>query len=189
MGRGLDSAQLTAAAAPVRCAVQLIEMFFDSGTLRLARNQWNIVHAGNTYTGVAMNVKQLRESSGSIEGAELSMTGLDPAMMAIADQEQYRGRILTIKKAYINPDTNAVIGDPKLTFIGRMKRLPSQETNSACDITLIAEHYDAELTRPAPTRLNDSDQQRFYPGDLGCQHAEAMVEKNLIWPSREALQQ
>lgn len=189
MSRGLDQAQIAASTAPTRCVVQLVEMFFRSGVLRLARNQWSIPHEGNIYVGVAMNIRQLRESSGSIEGAEFSMTGIDPAIMAIVDQEQYRGRVVTLKKAYINPDTNLLIGEPKLAFIGRIKAMPSQETNSACDITVIAEHYDAAISRPAPTRLNDADHQRFYPGDLGCQHAEAMVEKNLVWPSREALQQ
>lgn len=188
MTRGLDSAQLAAAAASSRCAIPLVTMFFDSGTLRLAQNQWNIVHGGETYVGVAMEVKQLREASGSIEGAELTLSGLSPEVMAIADQENYRGRDLTIAKAHINPDTNALIGEPVLTFIGRMKAMPSQETNGSFDISVIAEHYDAELGRPAPTRLNDADQQRYYPGDLGCQHAEETVEKQIVWPSREALQ-
>lgn len=189
MSRGLSTAQLAAAAATTRSAVHLVDMFFNSGTLRLARSQWDITHGGNTYVGVSMDIEQLREAAGSIEGAKFSLTGLDPAMMTIADQENYRGRIAVLSKAYINPDTRAVIGDPVMIFIGRMKAMPSQETNSQADIAVIAEHYDAELGRAAPMRLNDSDQQRLYPGDLGCQHAEAMVEKNLVWPAREALLQ
>lgn len=189
MTRGLDAAQLAAASGTHRITVPLVEMALDSGTLRLARSQWNIVHGGNTYIGVSLQIKQLREAAGSIEGAEFMITGLDPVAMTIADQETYKGRIVTVRKAYINANTNAVIGNPTLVFIGRMKAMPAQEVNSACDISLVAEHYDAELSRPAPTRLNDSDHQRFHPGDLGCQYAEKMVEKNIIWPSREALQQ
>jgi hypothetical protein len=189
MSRGLSPAQLTAAAGAHRISAPLIEMSFDSGVLRITRAPWNITSGANTYIAVAVDFRQIRESATSIEGMEFRISGNDLAALTLALQEPYRGRIVRVFKAYINADTHAVIGDPVVKFIGRMKSMPTNEDNRTCDIALIAEHYDAELTRPAPTRLNDSDQQRLYPGDLGCQYAEDMIERQLVWPHRDAFRQ
>ena len=188
MSRGLDAEQLAAAASGHRVVVPLIEMLFDSGTLRITSAPWNIVVGEDTYVStVVVQFRQLRESVNSIEGMEFHADGLNAAFLTIAHQEQYRGRIVRLLKAYLNAETHALIGTPRVMFIGRIKSMPSTETNAACSINVIAEHYDAELGRAAPSRLNDADQQRFYPGDLGCQYAESMVEKVIVWPSREAL--
>lgn len=188
MSRGLDAAQLAAAAGRHRIVVPLIEMFFISGTLRITPAPWDIVVGADTYVSAAVvQFKQLRESASSIEGMEFAADGLNPSILAIAHQESYRGRLVRLLKAYLDAETHAVIGAPKVQFVGRIKSMPSSESNSEASISVIAEHYDAELQRAAPTRLNDSDQQRLYPGDLGCQYAEQMVEKIIVWPSREAL--
>lgn len=192
MSRGLDSAQLAAAAGGHRITVPLIEMFFLSGTLRITPAPWSIPVGADTYAStVVVQFKQLRESVNSIEGMEFTANGLDPAVMTLATQEpnKGRGRLARLLKAYLHPDTHALIGTPKVVNVYRIRSIPITETNNECKLTIIAEHYDAELGRAAPTRLNDSDQQRFHPGDLGCQYAEQMVEKIIVWPSLEAFKQ
>lgn len=192
MSRGLDGAQLAAAAASHRIAVPLIEMYFHSGTLRITLCPWSITVGADTYaSAVVVQFRQLHESVNSIEGIEFTANGLDPAVMTLATMEpnKGRGRLVRLLKAYLHPDTHALIGAPKVVNDYRIRSIPIQETNSECKLTIIAEHYDAELGRAAPTRLNDSDQQRFFPGDLGCQYAEQMVEKIIVWPSLEAYKQ
>ena len=54
-------------------------------------------------------------------------------------------------------------------------------------MTVQAEHYDVELQQASPLRWNSVDQQAMYPGDLGCEHVESMVDMQLIWPAKEAL--
>lgn len=191
MSRGLDSSQLAAAAAPQRIAIPLIEMFFDSGTLRMALCQFDIIYGPDTYTAIGpfSTLDALTESSVSTEGLRLKLNGIDPAVIAIATSEPYRGRIARLLKAYLDPDTNTVISVPRVQFPGRIHTMLIDEQNDKCDVTVTIEHYDAELARPTPLRLNDSDQQRLYPGDRGCEYVETMVEKQIVWPSKEVFKQ
>lgn len=186
MSRDLTVAQKTAADGKHRKTAPLLELLFDSGTLRISLAQWDIVVGAITYSRLnsLLEVQPLQESSGSIEGFNFTLSGLDPAIIVIATQEQYRGRIVRLMKVYLNADTNAVIGAPSVRWVGRMRSMAIQETNDKCTVALAAEHYEAELTRAAPLRFNDSDQQRLYPGDLGCQYVEEMVDKTLVWPAR-----
>lgn len=189
MSRGLSSAEVTASQASHRGAAPLIELNFDSGTLRLTLAPWNITQGGNTWisTGTLMSVRPVRESVGSIEGLQFSMSGLSPQVIQLAATERYRGRIVRLLKAHFNMNTNQIIDTPKAWFVGRMRQMNIVETNQQCTVDVTAEHYEAELSRPVPLRYNDADQQRLYPGDLGCQHVEKMSELKLVWPSKRAL--
>jgi hypothetical protein len=164
-------------------------MHFDSGTLRLAIAPWDIVSGGNTYThtGPLLTIGQAKESAGSNEGLDFSMSGLDPIIFTLATQEPYQGRVVRLLKAFIDADTNALIDTPKAQFNGRMRNMVISEKNDSCTVIVTAEHYDVDLRNASPMRYNDADQQRLFPGDLGCAHVESMAEKQLIWPSKEAL--
>lgn len=187
MSRGLSSAQLTAAGASHRQTVALVEAFFDSGTLRLAIAPWAITSGVDTYaaTGPFLHVKEVTESAGSVEGLEFTLTGISTDVIAIATAEPYRGRVIRLLKAYLDADTNQTVGTAVVQFVGRMHSMRIAEKNNTCDVVVVAEHYEAELSRSTPLRLNDTDQQRLYPGDLGCSLAEMMVEAKIVFPSKE----
>ncbi len=189
MSRGLSNDQRTAAQAPHRMAIGLIELHFQAGLLALALSPWDVTHDGKTYvrTGPLMQIEAARESSKSFEGITITMSGLDSAVMTIAANEPYRGRLVRVLKAFCNPETGALIGNPVVQFIGRIRAMPIQENNETCTIALQAEHYEAELQRAAPLRLNNADQQRLYPGDKGAEYADQLEDKTVIWPAREAL--
>ena len=191
MSRGLSASELAAVTAPNRAVAPLIEALFDSGPLRLTLAPWDLTIGADTYiaAGPLLGVREARESTGSVEGLEVSLTGLDPVVLTIATQEPYRGRILRLMKGIFNVDTNTLVATPRAWFVGRMKSMVITESSGTCTIRVIAEHFEAALGRAAPLRLNDSDQQRFFPGDLGCEYVESMTEKNIIWPNREALAQ
>lgn len=188
MSRGLSTPQVAAAAGVHRQSVALVEAFFDSGTLRLAIAPWAIVSGGNSYVaaGPLLRIKEVTESTGSVEGMEFTLSGMPPEIIAIATAEPYRGRVIRLLKAYLNADTNQTIGTAITQFVGRMHSMKIGEKNDSCEVIVTAEHYEAELTRATPLRLNDADQQRLYPGDLGCSLAEMMVETQIIFPSKEA---
>lgn len=188
MSRGLSGSQITAAAAPHRQAVPLIEALFDSGALRLAIAPWDVYAAPFTYTAVGpiLQIREVRESAASLEGMEFVMTGLDPAIITIATSEPYRGRIIRLMKAPMDPATNQLLGVPVQWWIGRIQNMVIQEDNGSATVTVVAEHYEAELDRPAPLRYSDADQQRRFFGDFGCQYAAQMTEKTVVFPSKEA---
>ena len=185
-GRGLDVNQINASLSGHRVVAPLIDMFFDAGTLRLTPWRWDIVVGANTYTRAAVSLEKVRESATSSEGYTLSMNGLDPAVMAIATQVDWNGRTCTLSKAYVHGDTNQLIGTPKNFFVGRMRNYVISEDNNQAAVTVFVEHFDVELESPAPLRLSDADQQRLFPGDLGCQYSAQNSDKSVVWPSKEA---
>jgi hypothetical protein len=190
MSRGLSGQQVAAAAAPHRKAVALVEAFYDSGTLRLAMCDWDIVAAGNTYVrvGPLLTIEKPRENAQSIEGLQFTLSGIDPAIIAIATEEPYQGRIVRLLKVFLDPDSNQAIGNPKVWFPGRIRSQNVAEQNDKAVVTVLAEHYDAELDRASPARLSDAEQKRRFPGDRGCEIVGLMVERTLVWPSKLALQ-
>lgn len=188
MSRGLTSAQAAAVVAPHRQILPLVELYFTSGTLMLALGPWNYTSMSGTYTatGPTAYVKAASESAGTQEGLEVGMSGLDPAIITLADTEPYRGRILRILKAYLSLDTNSPIGEPVPWFVGRIKSMNIVEDNTTANVAILAEHYEVELSKPAPLRYSDADQQRLHPGDKGCQYSADTANKDIVWPSREA---
>jgi hypothetical protein len=115
------------------------------------------------------------------------MNGLDPAIIQLADTEPYQGRIARMLKAYLQADSNQAVGTPVAHFVGRMRNLPTTENNRTADVTVAIEHFDAELGRPSPLRWTDTDQQRLFPGDKGCEFAATNADKTVVWPSKKAV--
>lgn len=189
MSRGLSSPQQTASSGRHRQVALLIEMIFDSGTLRLTTAPWDVVVGADTYyrSNRPGYIKPLSESAGSMEGLEFGLSGLNSGIVDIAALEPVKGRIVKLYKLYLNSGTNQAIGSPVLYWVGRIRSMPIVDTNKEASITVQVEHYDAELSRPSPVRLNNADQQRLYPGDLGCEMAEELAEKKIIWPHKEVL--
>lgn len=186
-GRGLSVAQQSAMQSGHRIVVPLVEMFFDSGTLRLCAAPWNIVVGANTYTHAKLQISEWRESAGSTEGLQFGLNGLDPEIIQLADTEPYHGRVARLLKAYLQADSNQVIGTPVTQFLGRMRDIPTNETNRTADVIVICEHYDAELDRPSPQRWADPDQQKLFPGDKSCEYSAQNADKTVVWPSKKAV--
>lgn len=188
MSRGLTSAQTAAVTASHRQIMPLIELYFASGTLMLALGPWDYTSMSGTYihTGPLAYVNAIAESASSQQGLEVGMSGLDPSIVELATTENYRGRVGRLLKAYIDAGNNGPIGEPVPWFVGRMKSMTISEDNTSASVAIQLEHYEAELSKPAPLRYSDADQQRLFPGDLGCQYSASTANTTVIWPSREA---
>lgn len=187
MSRGLTTSQRAAAMSGHLQVAPLIDLAFTGGTLRATTAPWDITTSDGLYLalGPLLAIKQVSESAGSFEGLEIGMSGLDAAIVAIAAGEPYQGRIARLLKAYLHSETNTIIDQPVVQFIGRMRVMSISETNDQATVVIQAEHYEAELQKAAPLRLNNADQQRLYPGDRGAEYVEQMVERTLTWPSKE----
>lgn len=190
MSRGLSTAEINAAQGSHRAVVLLVDVAFTSGTLRLALAPWNIPVGSDIYyaSGTLLSIEEVRESAFNTEGIRLTLSGLDPAAIAIAAGEHIPGRIVRLLKGYLDTSTYQLVDAPKVTWIGRALSMPIAETGSTCQITLNAEHYGAEHERPFPVRINDAEQKRRHPGDRGCEYVDQMVEKTLYWPTKEAVE-
>ncbi len=190
MSRGLSAGQIAAAAGPTTVQALVFEALFDSGALRGSLCGIDLVIGGNSYPAVNKieSIEALSESTDSTEGLRVQFAGLDAGILAIIAAEQYRGRTANLYKVFLDPAAGyAQVDSPILHFPGRLIDIRSSEQGGSCGVTVLVEHFEAELRRPRVTRYNDADQRRLYPTDAGCEHVEQMTEVSLTWPTREAL--
>lgn len=189
MSTGLSGPQISAVAARHYQAAPLVELAFDAGSLFLTTAPFDIPIGSDTYLSAAGlgSIDALGKSVGATEGMRFSLSGISQALVTIATAEPYQGRMVYVRKGYFDPSTNALIDSPVLVWVGRMRTMQIVEQNDSASITVTAEHFEADLARAMPVRMNNADQQRLYPGDRGFEYVESLVERVVVWPSKEAL--
>jgi hypothetical protein len=82
----LSAPVLTALASDAVAIVQLVELVFSSGTIRLNSSNWNLAYGGNTYTGAygLGSVSPVTDQPGEVQGITLVLSGGDPLRIALA---------------------------------------------------------------------------------------------------------
>ena len=182
MSRDRTSGQVAADVAAHSGAAVLIELGFDSGTLRLCVGPWSITVGADVYThtGAALTVAPHGEAADGTEGLELTLSGLDAGIFDLLVTEPYQGRTMQLMEQRFDADDVAA-GSPSVEFPGRMVALTSTEDpkSRTHTVTLTVEHYDADGQRPRNLRFSDAEQRRRYPGDLGAEYVASMVERVL----------
>lgn len=180
--RPLTPAQEAALADHQVRAVVLVEMNFPGGFLRVNNSAVNLQWDGFTWAGVGElgSIDAVSEGS-SLEarGLSFSISGVNPANIAIALGQQYQGRsckvwLATLTEAY------AVNDSPSLIFNGRLD-LMDIEVGTTATITVSAESRYADWDRPRVRRYNSADQAITDPTDKGFEFVPQMVEKTLRW--------
>jgi hypothetical protein len=187
-GRGLTSIELAAAGASATVVSQLIEVMFDSGPLRLAMGAIEITdpNTGTVWyaTGRALAIGDGRESVGSLEGFNFTLSGLDPVIVTLAASEPYQGRIIRVYEAWLD-EAWQLVAPPRVEWVGRLSALSIEEQDRKCTVSGSAEHYEADLRRARSQRYTAADQRRKFPGDLGCDLLESMVDAVVVWPNKD----
>ena len=106
-------------------------------------------------------------------------SGIPPSYLSIALGDDYQGRDVKIYTGLLD-EGHQLIADPALVFQGRMDYMSIAMAETAT-IAITAENHLANWNRPRVRRFNDKDQQDKYPGDLGLEFVEQMVEAEIVW--------
>lgn len=192
MSRGLSGIEATQSSLRNTIVIQLIEVLFDSGPLRLALGAHDVTSGGVTYTASrVVSIEANAESADSTEGLSFALDGLDAGILAIAAAEPYYRRPVNLYEQWLYGDyaggAYVAAAAPRLEWCGVLTGLVIEEQDRRCSIAGTAEHYDADLRRPRTQRYNNADQTRRYPTDTGFSMAEQLTQLTLVWPSKEAL--
>ena len=157
-------------------------MDFPSGFLRVNNSAQDMTWNSLTWLGVGRvgSIDPIGEGMTlEARGLRFSITGVDPANIALALGQQYQGRSCKVWFAPLNDDYS-VVADPYLIFSGRMDTMDI-ELGTTATITISAESRLADWDRPRVRRYNSADQAITDPTDLGFEFVPQMVEKNLRW--------
>jgi hypothetical protein len=178
MPRDISDALFTALTGPNPRPFRAVEIFFPSMTLRL----WTGINIrtlnGDDYIGAGsiLSFGEVEETA-NIEaaGTSITLSGIDPAMIAIALDEPYQGSVV---KLYLGEKTAA----NQMIEIGTgiVNTMEISDTPETTTITVTIENILIDLLRPRVSRYTHEEQQLLYPDDLGFEFVAKIQDMQLI---------
>lgn len=181
-----DDSNCEAAAMAERCAIAYaVDLDFLSGHVRLHTWTGDLSINGQTYLGVG----KLGAISDIAERVQLvserwryRLSGVDPSVVPESEIDNSFGRSVTEYEVYLNPDTYAVIGyeTRREGTMGSVRRSDGRDPI----IEVSVNNRLSMLEQPDGWRYITEHQEKFYSGDLGCDHARALDSIEVIWGGR-----
>lgn len=142
MTRFVSSTNEAEAALPALCMVTLAALDFTSGVVRLHDGPGELSFGGNAYLGVGRfgGIEELSDSLDTIaRPVTLSLSGDDAAFVALARDEVYQGRPVTIYVGMLNGSTMQFVATPEELWSGFMNTMTLEAAPRSGKITLICE--------------------------------------------------
>lgn len=186
-----DPAWDAAAAAPTHGLLNLVEMQFVSGTLRLTTFSLDVQAMGQTWKGLGLlgDVGQLHESEdGAGETLDLTLSHVAESNLSLAlgNTNDYQDRPVRIWVALCDATTLQIVGAPILRFAGVMDRPRIERGDGSADSTgkvvmeCITASYNARLN-PTGLRMNDAQQKARYSGERGFEQVSSLITTPFVW--------
>jgi len=128
-----------------------VELFFDSGTVRLWNGSHDAIIEGETYTGSGslLTLSEIEETGEiAARGATVTLSGLDAGFVATALAENYQNRDARILFGTIVNNTFTAY----TLFRGRMDVMTINEGAETATISLAIENRLIDLERPRISR-------------------------------------
>lgn len=184
MTRGLSAPNLAAAQAPVVRPVNLVELDYVSGFVRACSHTRTLQAFGNDFLGVGGlgRVKPLQETAEQrAQRILVELSGVDPALVAIALNERYRGRPGRWYRGYLD-DAFELVDDPHLWFEGLIDTQSIElGTTATISVSIVDESVRWEVPLDEPL-FDDAFQQSRRPGDLFFQFVPELVNGKELRP-------
>lgn len=183
-------------------AALFVEFAFKTATMRVWEGDGPLTRGGFEWRGMGSRVDGLGNPLQSIDGLEqavngnapqlnLTLSGVDATVVAAArsdaDDDEIESRDVTIYMGFFD-ETQPIVGltplDNLLPLGTWTMQRPSFTANGPTirTINLPCETLFAQRSRAPFTMLTDRDQQRRFPGDLGCIFIPKLVDRDVAWP-------
>ncbi len=182
MTRGITSALDDELAADALKPIFLWHGQFGSGPLRLWTGYGDLTALGETWTGSGTfgGASLIQESTEiRADGVRFMLSGMDPAIIDIAENEEYQQRPCSLYFAALTPALT-VVADPYEIFTGAMDVMRHTEGAETANVWLSAENELAVLERPKLRRNTPEDHQADYPTDTFFDYVADLQDKEII---------
>ena len=194
MSRVLSNAMKEMAVAKVVRPIFLVRMVFDSSQLNIWSGVGDISFDSVTYTGLGdlLSISDIKETSDiSATGINVSLSGVKTSLIAIAKNQDYQGRELTVRLGAFN-ETGSLIADPVIIFSGFMDTMTIAEAGTYSTISIAVENKLVAFERSKVRRYTAEDQKIDYPlklangndnpnYDAGFEFVTSIVQKEIFW--------
>jgi hypothetical protein len=188
--RNFPAAWVADALSPDIIICHLIEVFFDSGTVRLSDLNTSINYLGNVWDGSGGlgSIESVRSNaSAEVVPIRFTLSGVPSAAVSLALQEQYSNRIIRLYQARFNKTTILIESAEELFsgLIGTLN-LETDETGQNRSLVVTAEGENVTLSRASGRRSNHEDHLSMFPNDRFFHKVSALENQEVVWPSKEA---
>ena len=183
MSRVLSAAMKEMAVAKVVRPIFLVRMVFDSSELNIWSGVGDISFDSVTYTGLGdlLSISDIKETSDiSATGINVSLSGVKTSLIAIAKDQDYQGRELTVRLGAFN-ETGSLIADPVIIFSGFMDTMTIAEAGTYSTISIAVENKLVAFERAKVRRYTAEDQKIEHPADKGFEFVTSIVQKEIFW--------
>lgn len=153
-----------------------VELLFDSGALRLWTGVGNRTLGGNVYTGTGtlLTISPMEETSDlSVNGASITLSGIDSNLVSLALTEPYQNRI---GRVYLGSGSEMFE-----LFSGYMDVMFIQDTGETFTITMNIESRLIVLEKVVPIRYTQESQASRYPTDTFFSYVADLSDKQIAW--------
>jgi hypothetical protein len=171
------------AVAKVVRPIFLVRMVFDSSQLNIWSGVGDISFDSVTYTGLGdlLSISDIKETSDiSATGINVSLSGVKSSLIAIAKDQEYQGRELTVRLGAFN-ESGSLIADPVIIFSGFMDTMTIAEAGTYSTISIAVENKLVAFERSKVRRYTAEDQKIDHPTDKGFEFVTSIVQKEIIW--------
>lgn len=180
MPRNLDTAMATAISAKFLCPIVLVDLDINNETLHIWSGVGNFPWNGNTYTGVG-DLGQVTPAREGIDiqanGASLSLSGVDPALVNAALSDIQLGAPATIWLGAVNEQSLQLEGAPVVMFSGLV---------DAPSVNMAIPDPNATDGVPAQAAITIPLESRLAMLGAGQQRKYSRADQNLTYPDDTA---
>ena len=183
MSRVLSNAMKEMAVAKVVRPIFLVHMVFDSSELNIWSGVGDLSFDSVTYTGLGdlLSISDIKETSDiSATGINVSLSGVKASLIAIAKDQDYQGRELTVRLGAFD-ESGSLIADPVIIFSGFMDTMTIAEAGTYSTISIAVENKLVAFERSKIRRYTAEDQKIDHPTDKGFEFVTSIVQKEIIW--------
>jgi hypothetical protein len=151
--------------------------------LALTDASHNIGYGGVLYraAGQLLQMAAIDESpSIQVNEVTLTLTGLDPALLAIIENYSMVGDGITIWRAILN-EQGQVIGAPIQLFKGISDGAGIEPSNTEMSIGLVVRNRLSDFERSSGRRTNHQEHKSSFPDDEAFSFVASTVEQVISW--------
>lgn len=187
MSRTLTSGMNAVTTDEIVRPVYLVRMVFDTTEVTNELNMWSglgdLVYDGETYLGVGdlLSISSVKETADiSASGLNVMLAGVKSSLVAVAKNQDYQGRPLTLSFGAFN-DLGDLVADPVVVFSGFMDTMTIAETGDYSTISIAVENKLIAFERSKIRRYTAEDQKIDHPADKGFEFVSNIGEKEIVW--------
>jgi hypothetical protein len=193
MALSLGTAADAQIATRVYGAQWLIELNFSTGTQRLTTAAIDVTSGGHTWRSAPQIAVQSVNETEAIDGQRVVLAAVladsDSLAVFLGDSSVYRARTMRLWLQVLS-DAFVPVGSPVSRGVWRMEpirilRQRADDGRNTSRIELPCSRSGLARARLAVgLRSTHQQQQIAYPGDLGLQYRQSLIEKPALWLSR-----